>query len=216
MLAHRLAQTCPRVTILATSREALGVPGEVIRRIDPLACPQPSVPVSAARVHEYPAVQLFVERAALSAPGFKLTEQNAQAAVQVCSRLDGLPLAIELAAARLQAFSVEQIAAHLDDAFALLTGGNRTAQPRQQTLRGTLDWGYALLSPDEQQLFARLAVFAGGWPLEAAEAVCAGDGLSQGVMLLLAQLVSKSLVVAEQRGSGIRYRFLHTVHDYAL
>jgi non-specific serine/threonine protein kinase len=214
-VADRLVHTCPGVAVLATSREALGVPGEVIRRVAPLECPQPTEPASTLLANPYPAVQLFVERAALAAPGFTLTERNAPAVAQVCSRLDGMPLAIELAAARLQAFSVEQIAAHLDDAFGLLTSGSRTASPRQQTLRGALDWSYALLSPGEGRLFARLAIFAGGWPLEGAEAVCSGGSLNQSVMPLLAQLVSKSLVVTEACDGAVRYRFLQTVRDYA-
>jgi non-specific serine/threonine protein kinase len=151
-------------------------------------------------------------------PGFRLTPDNALAVAEICQRLDGIPLALELAAARVKVLRVEQIAARLTDSFRLLTGGSRTALPRQQTLQAAIDWSYDLLSEAEQQLFNRLAVFAGGWTLEAAEAVCAGEGLeARDVLDLLMQLVNKSLVLAERAPEAdTRYRLLETVRQYAL
>src|SRR5262249_22537357 len=159
-----------------------------------------------------PSVQLIVERAAAVQPRFGLTERNASAVVQICRRLDGIPLALELAAARVPVLAPEQIAARLDQRFRLLTGGSRAALPRQQTLRATLDWSYDLLSEPERLLLNRLAVFAGGWSLEAAEAVCSDERIAQGDILdLLVQLVGKSLVLAEEAGDAIeRYRLLET------
>jgi predicted ATPase len=163
-----------------------------------------------------PAVQLFVERAAALQPRFALTERSAPAVAQICRRLDGIPLALELAAARILALTPEQIAARLDQRFRLLTGGSRAALPRQQTLRATMDWSYDLLTEPERVLLNRLAVFAGGWNLEAAEAICAAEPIHRGDVLdLLAQLVSKSLVVADEVGDGARrYRLLETVRQY--
>jgi non-specific serine/threonine protein kinase len=164
-----------------------------------------------------PAVQLVVERAAASQPRFGLTERNASAIAQICRRLDGIPLALELAAARVQALTPEQIAARLDQRFRLLTGGSRAALPRQQTLRATLDWSYELLSELERLLLNRLAVFAGRWSLDAAEAVCSDERIATGDVLdLLAQLVSKSLVLADEDSDGTeRYGMLETVRQYA-
>jgi non-specific serine/threonine protein kinase len=163
----------------------------------------------------YEAVQLFVERARVVEPGFTPGERNAPALSEVCSRLDGIPLALELAAARARVLTVEQIAARLDDRFRLLTGGSRTALRRQQTLRATVDWSHDLLSEPERALLRRLSVFAGGWTLEAAEAVCAADPVaSEDVLDLLTGLVDKSLVVAEGQDSGERYRLLETIRQY--
>jgi non-specific serine/threonine protein kinase len=165
----------------------------------------------------YDAVRLFVDRAVTTTPGFTITIQNAPAVTQVCQQLDGIPLAIELAAARVKVLAVEQIAARLDDRFLLLTGGSRTLLPRQQTLRAALDWSYDLLSDQEQTLFRRLSVFAGGWTLEAAEAICAQGGIEASEILdLLTQLVDKSLVVAETSAGEARYRLLETMRQYAL
>jgi len=168
------------------------------------------------------AARLFVERAVAALPSFALTDANAPAVVQVCRRLDGIPLALELAAARLRVLSAEEIAGRLDDRFGLLTGGSRTARPRQQTLRAALDWSHDLLSEPERVLLRRLAPFAGGWTLEAAEAVCgAGEpsedepGRAQDVFGPLAQLVDKSLVVAEEQAGVTRYRLLETMRQYA-
>jgi DNA-binding CsgD family transcriptional regulator/tetratricopeptide (TPR) repeat protein len=169
-----------------------------------------------AQLAEYDAIRLFVERAALAQSGFALSERNAPAIAQICQRLDGMPLAIEFAAARMRMLSVEQIAARLDDRFRLLTAGTRQVLPRQQTLRATMDWSYDLLSDPERTLLRRLSVFAGGWPFEAAEAVCAGGAVEAADILdLLTQLVDKSLVIAETDGGEARYRLLETVRQYA-
>jgi predicted ATPase/transcriptional regulator with XRE-family HTH domain len=194
-LAEALLRTCPHLHILATSREALRVPGETAWRVPSLAAGE--------------AVQLFAARARAAQPRFALTAQNGAPVAELCGRLDGIPLAIELAASRLNALSVEQIAARLDDRFRLLTGGSRTALPRQQTLRATIDWSYGLLSEDERTLLQRLSVFAGGWTLEAAEAV----GGSARALDLLIQLVNKSLVLVDEAGS--RYTLLETIRQYA-
>ena len=169
------------------------------------------------RLVQSEAVQLFSDRAALVAPSFSVTDQNTRAVAQVCQRLDGIPLAIELAAARIRMFSVEQIAARLDERFRLLTEGSRTARPRQQTLRATLDWSYELLSEAEQALFRRLSVFVGNWTLEAVEAVCVEKegGETYEMLNVLAQLVNKSLVIAEEQDGAVRYRLLETMRHYA-
>jgi non-specific serine/threonine protein kinase len=161
-------------------------------------------------------VRLFVERAAFTQPGFHITHHNAPALVKVCQRLDGIPLAIELAAARTKVLTVEQIASKLDDQFRLLTGGSRMALPRQQTLRATMDWSYELLFDEERTLLRRLSVFAGGWTLEAAEAVCSRGGVEaiMEILDLLLQLVDKSLVVVDTQGQEARYRLLETVRQY--
>ncbi len=216
-LAESLLRTCPDLRLLTTSREALGVEGEATVRVPSLSLPS-SQNTTFAAIAEAEAVQLFVERAAAALPGFTLTEANAPTVAQVCRRLDGIALAIELAASRVKLLKVEQIAARLDDAFRFLTGGSRTALPRQQTLRATIDWSYTLLSELERRLLCRLSVFAGGWTLEAAEAVCAGQGIEPyGILDLLTQLVNKSLVAAErEQGEEARYRLLETIREYAL
>jgi non-specific serine/threonine protein kinase len=179
------------------------------------ATPNPQRPTPDTLL-QYEAVRLFAERATLSQPRFTLCAANGAAVAEICCRLDGIPLAIELAAARLKVLSVEQIAARLDDVFRLLTGGSRTALPRHQTLRATMDWSYDLLSPPERVLLRRLSVFAGGWTLEAAEAVGVGDGIEEWEVLdLLTSLVGKSLILYEERGGEGRYRLLETVRQYA-
>jgi len=216
-LVQALLQTCPNLHIVATSREELGVPGEVLFRVPSLSTPDPHLSLSVEVVRQYDAVRLFVERATTAWPGFMLTGDNALAVALVCYRLDGIPLAIELAAARLKVLKVEQIAGRLDDRFHLLTGGSRTALPHHQTLQAMIDWSYDLLSGPERALLRRLSVFAGGWTLEAAEAVCGGDEVEAAEVLdLLVQLVNKSLVVAErERGREARYRLLETIRQYA-
>jgi non-specific serine/threonine protein kinase len=202
---------------LASSREALGVPGEIAVRIPPLAVPAPEQAIPLAALAEIEAVRLFVERARAALSSFELTGRNGAAVSQICQRLDGIPLALELAAARVKVLQVEQIAQRLDDLFRLLTGGSRTALPRQQTLLATIDWSYDLLPEAEQRLLQRLSVFAGGWTLEAAEAVCA-DGQISGfeILDLLTQLVNKSLVSAERKsGQETRYGLLETIRQYA-
>jgi non-specific serine/threonine protein kinase len=215
-LAHALLVACPRIHILATSREALGLAGEISRRVPSLPVPPMEPSLTGAALAGYAAAQLFVERARAVQPGFDTTDRNAASIVQICNRLDGIPLALELAAARVGGISVEHLAGRLDQRFRLLTGGSRAALPRQQTLRATIDWSYALLSEAEKTLFARLSVFAGSWTLEAAETVCAGDGIERdAVVELLLRLVAKSLVVAEEdvESSG-RYRLLDTLRQY--
>ncbi|MFB8211452.1 BTAD domain-containing putative transcriptional regulator [Streptomyces sp. NPDC056010] len=204
-LADHLLARCPRLTVLATSREPLGVPGEAVRPVDPL--PDPT------------ALRLLAERGAAARPGFRVDadEATAAAAAEICRRLDGLPLAIELAAARLRMLTPQQIADRLDDRFRLLTSGSRTVLPRQQTLRAVVDWSWELLDDDERVVLRRLSVFAGGCTLEAAEAVCADTAERSGeVALLLGSLVDKSLVVAAPADDGrMRYRLLETVGEYA-
>ena len=214
-LADRLLHECPLLNLLATSREALGVTGETTYRVPSLSIPESQQPIE--QITRFEAVRLFVERAASIQPGFQVTEANAPAVVQICRRLDGIPLAIELAAARMDLLSPEQIAARLDKRFRLLTGGSRTALPRQQTLRASIDWSYSLLTESERLLLQRLSVFAGGWTLEAAEGVCGFDGLEDFEVLDgLGQLVKKSLVVADsQVGVAVRYRLLETIRQYA-
>ena len=217
-LAEMLLNACPHLRILATSRETLGVAGETTWLVPSLALPAAQYLPPLEELAQSEAVQLFVERAASALPTFTLTEANATAVAQVCQRLDGIPLAIELAAARVKVLAVEQLAARLDDSLRLLQGGTRTALPRQQTLRATFDWSYALLSEPERTLFRRLAVFAGGWTLEAAEAICAcADIAAAGILDLLAHLVDKSLVIVDVPSSGAaRYRLLGLVQQYAL
>ena len=221
-LVETLLRLCPTLHILATSREALGVAGETTFLVPPLSLPAVSQSLAPETLIQSDAGRLFVDRAAKALPGFAVTQQNASAVAQVCHRLDGLPLAIELAAVRVKMLTVEQIAERLDDRFRLLTGGGRTTLPRQQTLRALIDWSWDLLSEAERALLRRLSVFAGGWALEVAEAVC-GDGGAGGtlqgsdVLELLTQLVNKSLVVVEREaGRAARYRMLETIREYAL
>jgi len=202
-LAEELLRACPRLSILATSREALGIPSETAWLVPPLGSAE--------------AIQLFVERAQASMASFELTDANGGAVRDICRRLDGIPLAIELAAARVRVLSAEQIAVRLNDAFRLLTSGSRTALPRQRTLRGTMDWSYALLDHRERALLCRLAVFSGSFSLEAAEAVCVGDPLeAEDILDGVAALVDKSLVVMEAGDGAARYHLLETVRQYGM
>ncbi|MFN8473690.1 MAG: adenylate/guanylate cyclase domain-containing protein [Anaerolineae bacterium] len=209
-LADTLLRVCPLLRVVASSREALGISGETIFRVPALSLPDADgATTDALRCSE--AAQLFVERAAAAQPRFALTDRNAGAVAQICRRLDGIPLALELAAARVRVLSAEQIAARLDDRFRLLTGGSRTALPRQQTLRALIDWSYDLLPDEERALLRRLSVFVGGWTLEAAEAVTGDpDTLDR-----LAQLVDKSLVQVDEDGGDARYGLLETIRQYA-
>ncbi len=215
-LAGALGRHCPHVRLLASSREALGVAGEQTYRIPPLSLPSPKE-AQAEDVSGSEAVRLFVERAHLVQPAFAITDGNAVAVAEVCRRLDGIPLAIELAAARVRVLAVEQIRVRVDDRFRLLTGGSRTALPRQQTLRALIDWSYDLLDAREKALLRRLSVFTGGWTLAAAEAVGAGaDIMDWDVLDLLTSLVDKSLAVYDEDEAGeSRYRLLETVRHYA-
>lgn len=210
-----LLNSCPHLRVLATSRESLNVEGELNWLVPSLSAPNLLRSPTLEELGGYESVRLFVERARHRNPAFSLTSEGANAVARICGRLDGIPLAIELAAARV-GLSVEQIAARLDDSLRLLTAGSRTASPRHRTLRGTLDWSYALLSEPERRLFCRLPVFAGGWTLEATEAVGAGDTEQGEVLDLLSGLVDKSLVVAEATGGGgVRYRMLEPIRQYA-
>src|SRR6266404_4721840 len=211
-LADTLLRAVPQLTIVATSREPLRVGGEVLFRVPSLKIPDPEQPSALQRLAEYEAVSLFVERGAAASPGFALDEENAEDVARICLRLDGLPLALELAAARLGALTPAAIAARLDDRFRLLRSGSNAAPTRQQTLAATLQWSHDLLEPDEQLLLRRLAVFAGGFELEAVEEVCAGAGLEAAETAdALARLVEKSLVAVEDGERERRYRLLETV-----
>jgi predicted ATPase len=219
-LVDTILRSCERVRVLATSREALGVTGEVNRVVPSLTVPdayQRSDPESLAR---YESVRLFVGLARSRVSSFGLTEENAPAVAEVCRKLDGIPLAIELATARLGALSVGQISERLEDSLGFLTTGDRTRSPRQRTLRATLQWSYDLLSEPERELFGRLSVFAGGWTLAAAETMCDEGPVKAGeVVDLLSALVEKSLVVVEDSPSdagGLRYRMLEPIRQYAL
>jgi predicted ATPase len=215
-LAETLLKSCPKLTILATSREPLHISGETLFHVPTLSTPDPQRLPGLDQLRGYEAIQLFVERAAATEPNFALSTVNAEAVAHICARLDGIPLAIELTAARMEALSVQQIDDRLHDRFHLLTGGSRTALPRHQTLRAMVDWSVDLLTGKQKTLFKRLSVFAGGWALEEAEAVCSGDPVeSQDVLEVLSELVAKSLVMAEHWSGEVRYRMLETLRQYA-
>jgi predicted ATPase/class 3 adenylate cyclase/Tfp pilus assembly protein PilF len=214
-LAKRLLQAGPGLRILASSREPMRVAGETTYPVPTLGVPSASQNTDPDALNEYESIRLFVDRAVAVKPGFKLVGENAVAIVDICRHLDGIPFAIELAAARVRMLSVAAIAARLGDRFRLLTGGERTASPRQQTLRALIDWSYDLLSEDERRLLRRLGVFPGSWTLDAAEAVDRVEGLDQADTLdLLSALVEKSLVAPE--ADGMRYRLLESIREYAL
>jgi predicted ATPase/class 3 adenylate cyclase len=213
-LAKQLLQSGPRMKVLASSREHLRVAGETSYHVPALTAPDPNSTFTLEALTQFEAVHLFVDRATAAQPTFAVTSNNASAVADICRRLDGIPLALELAAARMRALSVEKISARLSDRFRLLSGGDKTVLPRQQTLRALIDWSYDLLTEQERILFRRLAVFAGGWTLEAAEAVGAdGDLAEADVLDVLSTLVEKSLVVMDDQGQ--RYRLLETVREYA-
>ena len=214
-LVELLLRAAPSLTILATSREPLRIDGETTWLVPSLSLPDPAAVDSTAELMAYESVQLFVDRAGRVLPGFSLRDDDARPVAVLCYRLDGIPLAIELAASRVRAMPVAQIVARLDDRFQLLSGGIRTALSRQQTLRATLDWSYNLLNEREQVLFSRLSVFSGGFDLQAVEDICAAPPLEQGEILhLLMLLVDRSLVVASsEQGTG-RYTLLETMREY--
>jgi len=214
-LVQLLLARCPWLRIVATSREPLRVRGETVWRVQPLDLPPDDAVADEVAAHE--AIQLFAARAAGARPGFSLTEENAAAVARLCRTLDGIPLGIELSAARVRALSVEQIAGRLRDRFQLLDSGDRTAPPRQQTLRATVDWSYELLDGPEQMLLRRLAVFS-GWNLDMAERVCSDDAIpADAVLGLLISLIDKSLVVLDGEAAGdARYRLLDTIREYAI
>jgi predicted ATPase/DNA-binding XRE family transcriptional regulator len=217
VLVDYLLRECRSLRILATSREPIGVPGEVTWAVAPLAIPDPRAPSASAEIERSPAVRLFVDRAAAVHTEFVLGPENADAVAQICHRLDGLPLALELAAGRLDALTPHELARRLDQRFALLAGGSRVAEPRQQTLSATVDWSYVLLDATQQRVFERLSVFANGWTLDAAEAVCSGDDVAaEDVLDAVLQLVRKSLVVRiDVRSSTARFGLLETLRQYA-
>ena len=217
-VAEALLHACSELVVIATSRTPLGVPGETDWRVPPLSLPPPERRRDTLEaVGQFDAVRLFIERARKARPNFAVTNANAPAVAEICTELDGLPLAIELAAARVRMMSVEQIAVGLGDRFHLLTGGTRTVLPRHQTLRASVDWSHELLNDAERTLLRRLSVFADGFTLNLAEAVCADELLAPVAILdLLTSLVDKSLVSPEERPSVVRYRLLETVRQYAL
>jgi predicted ATPase/DNA-binding CsgD family transcriptional regulator len=214
-LAEALLRACPDLRILATSREVLEVSGEISWLVPPLSLPEPYHLPSIEKLLCYEAVRLFVERATAALSSFTLAQQNTRVVAEVCQKLDGMPLAIELAAARVRVLAVEQISERLDECFRLLRTDNRTAVLRQRTLRATMDWSHDLLSEEEKVLFRRLSVFAGGFTLEAAEKVCSAEGIEEDEVLdLLSHLVDQSLVLVTERHGEARYRLLETVRQY--
>ncbi len=213
--AEELLKDCPLVKVLATSRERLAVPGESTFPVPPLELPPDQTTLQ--DLEEYPAVRLFLDRAAAARPGFALTEQNSVVLTEIIRRLDGIPLAIELAAARVKVLSLEQIAERLKDRLQLLTGGPRTALPRHKTLRATIDWSYSLLAERERALLRRLSVFSGGWTLESAEEVSNfRQGNREHILDGITQLVDKSLVSAEEQDGLVRYWMLETMRQYGV
>jgi predicted ATPase/DNA-binding CsgD family transcriptional regulator len=215
-LADALLRTCPLVTILATSREGLNVPGEALMPVPPLRVPEGDRLPPLDELRGFEAISLFIDRCASYQPAFALTDENAADVVRICRRLDGVPLALELAAARVRVLSVAQVAERLDDRFRLLTGGGRTVVARQQTLRALIDWSYDLLTETERVLLRRLSTFVRGWTIEAAEAVCSGDGIeSEAILEVLAHIVDKSLVTMTDSGGAARYGMLETIREYA-
>ncbi|WP_072691110.1 ATP-binding protein [Rhodococcus marinonascens] len=212
-LSDSLLRSCPELRILTTSREPLAIGGEAVLRVPPLTVPEPERS-SLQGLPQYEAVTLFVQRAVTAVPEFELTEENHVAVARICRQLDGLPLAIELAAVRLRVMSVEQILQRLTDRYRLLTVGSRGAPSRQQTLRLSIDWSYDLCTAPERALWARLSVFAGGFELDAVEGICAGDIPVEDVLDVVASLIDKSVLIREESGPTVRYRLLETVRHY--
>lgn len=221
-MVDQLLHADPQIRILATSREMLGIGGETSYLVPSLRLPDMQHFLTVEELSEYEAVRLFIERASAKTQNFAMAEENASSIAQICYHLDGIPLAIELAAAKIRPLSPQQIALRLQDRFRLLTDGNRTASHRHQTLRAAIEWSYNLLFPSEQIMFRRLSTFVGGWTLDAAESVCSDkemiseDALEkEDILELLIQLVNKSLVMTEERNAEIRYYFLETIRQYA-
>lgn len=213
-LVDELLRDCPRIRILATSREPLGVGGEAVLRVPPLPVPDPDQPPRLEALPRYESVTLFEERARAAVPDFALTEDNRETVARICHRLDGLPLPIELAAARLRALSLDQILERLTDRYRILTAGSRVAPTRLQTLRLSVDWSYELCTQEERRLWSRLAVFSGGFELDAVEGVCADEPGSTSMLDLIASLVDKSILNIENSGTAVRYGMLETLRDY--
>ncbi len=224
-LAEKILNYAPQVRILATSREALGISGETDFYVPSLTLPDPGLVQDEEALVSYEAVRLFLDRATQALPGFRITPETAPAVAQICCQLDGIPLALELAAAQVKYLSVSQIAGRLENDFRFLNTGSRTASPRQQTLQATIDWSYNLLSEPERIFLRRLAIFPSGWELEAAEAICSdvGDSLQAGICIqpgnildLLSRLINKSMVIVEREpGLDLHYRLLRTIRQYA-
>ncbi|WP_420879497.1 ATP-binding protein [Rhodococcus sp. (in: high G+C Gram-positive bacteria)] len=215
-LAETLLRASPELRILATSREPLAIGGEMVFRVPPMTVPVPDESTPLRTLAHYEAVNLFAERAAAAVPGFEITEENRDSVVAICTELDGLPLPIELAAARLRAMSVDQILERLTDRFQLLTGGSRGAPDRQQTLRMSIDWSHELCNPDERELWRRLSVFTRGFELDAAEAIAAGEHTSHDLLDVVASLVDKSIFIREEHSGVVRYRLLDNLREYGL
>jgi predicted ATPase len=216
-ISDEIHRNCPNVRILATSRQALDVSGEKVLRLASLAIADKTAHLTAAEALQFGSIALFVDRASLVNRSFRLTDENAPIVAEICRRLDGIPLAIELAAARVKALSVSSLAQHLDNRFKLLTGASRSALPRQKTLAALIDWSYDLLTPQERVVFNRVAIFAGDFTLEAAAAVCSGRDIEQGdVFDLVISLADKSLVVADISGNQGTYGVLESTRQYAL
>jgi non-specific serine/threonine protein kinase len=216
-LLSSLLRTCPELHVLATSREPLAISGEIIWLLRPLKLPDPNLTLSARQITDLPAVRLFVERARAVNPSLDLTDDNALAIARVCRAVDGIPLAIELAAARTRVVPVEQLSDILEHDVHMLGGANRGAAPRHRTIRATIDWSHDLLDAREQILLRRLSVLSGGWTLEMVEEACSGAGIARDDVLdLLAQLVDKSMVLVDSRDVVARYRLLEPVRQYAL
>ncbi|SDC62032.1 ATP-binding protein [Rhodococcus tukisamuensis] len=215
-LAEALLRTCPELRILATSREPLLIGGETTLRVPPMTVPDPDRTGSVQGLAQYEAVTLFVERAATAVSGFELTADNHTTIARICDKLDGLPLPLELAAARLRALSADQILDRLNDRYRLLNAGSRGAPSRQQTLRMCIDWSHDLCTETERRLWRRLAVFARGFELDGAEGVAAGDLTPDELLDLVASLVDKSILIREQPDGVVRYRLLETLRDYGL
>ncbi|HYK52188.1 MAG TPA: adenylate/guanylate cyclase domain-containing protein [Candidatus Eremiobacteraceae bacterium] len=216
-IASAIIGGCPEVRMLATSRQALGISGEAVHNLPSLAVPDTVTGLDAHDALEFGSVALFVERARAADTRFRLTDDTAPVIADICRRLDGIPLAIELAAARVKVLSIPNLSRRLNERFKILTGGSRTALPRQKTLVALIDWSYDLLAPNEQKLFNRLGIFAGGFSLGAATSVCGGDGLDENEVLdLLLSLTDKSLVAADTSGQQERFRLLESTRAYAL
>jgi predicted ATPase/DNA-binding CsgD family transcriptional regulator len=214
-LANALLHSYPHLWVLATSREPLSIGGEATLVVPSLSVPDPRRPCSPRDLSRFDAVALLVDRAAAVAPGFRVTDANAGAVAEICYRLDGLPLAIELVAVRLRAMSEQEVVRRLSDRYRLLTTGPRGGSTRQQTLEACIQWSYDLCSAQERLLWARLAVFTGGFELDAAQGICAGDGLAaDDVLDLVASLVDKSILIPERHGPVVRYRLLETIREF--
>ncbi|HAY34759.1 MAG TPA: hypothetical protein DCY06_11575 [Bacteroidetes bacterium] len=213
VLSNNLLSNCEKLKLIVTSREALNCTGEQIYRLPSMSLPELTAEITPEKLVKYESVRLFIERALSVSPDFRVNEKNAHALAKICSRLDGIPLAIELAAARVKILTIEKIFERLNDRFSLLTGGNRTSLPRQQTLKALIDWSYDLLSDNEKILWSRLSVFSGGWTLEAAEEICSDDIISKDEILdLLSQLTEKSIIMYDEENE--RYRILETIKQY--